>query len=285
VPSSWITSPIIFGGYTFPYGMRLSSREQDSRVDQTDIPFTAGINAPAGITGVRTIDLTGIIGGYGAVDSLGQYISNRDQLEAELQLMASWLESGYQKLTIGFADARYCYAQKTKLKVAYQEAENGIIAHVDIEMIAADPRWFATATQNSPTYTYGGSGSNLVSAGSGLVFPVITITTPGVTPSVKIHPGGGSAAPYVKVALPGYTTPAGGDIIIINCDPNPAVRPNAVLLNGAPALYLLGTTGLTNTMGNQAFFPYMQPGSNWSYADPGNPGGSAVITWSDTWIF
>lgn len=282
---TWVTSNVTFGSYNFPYGLRCDYRQADSRIDQADIPFSYGVNAPQGLTGVGTIHLTGMIGGYGAVNSSGVYITTRDLLEAEVQLMKSWLESGYQKLTLGFSDGRYCYAQKSKSKITYNEAEMGIIAHVDIELIAADPRWISPITQNSTVFNHGTAGHTLVSSGSALVYPTVTFTGPGKNPFFKIHPNSSSDSdPYVEIVLT-YTL-ASGDTIIVNCDPNPTVRPSAVLLNGAPRLDLLGTTGSINTAGNQAFFPYMVPGNNRLNIDPdpGNGGASATgqLSWSDT---
>lgn len=285
---TWVTSPITFGGYTFPYGMRLQDRSQDARIDQTDIPFTPGVNAPAGLTGVRTIHLTGIIGGYGAVDSSGAYITTRDQLEAEIQYMAAWLESGYQQLTIGFSDSRYCYAQKSKLKATYREAEQGIIAQIDIELIAQDPRWFSTTVNSTPNMIHGGANQHCDSAGSGIVYPKVTFTANGyaaTNPKFTVYPGShSSSSPYVQIALT-YSM-GGGDVIVVDCDPQN--RPNAVLLNGTPRLDLLGTTGSTNTVGNQSFFPYLVPGNNLVSMNPDASGGThayGVLSWSDTYVF
>lgn len=291
---TFITSSLAFGSYTFPYGMRLQDRQQDTRIDVTDIPFTAGVSAPAGLTGQRTIRLTGMIGGYGAVDSAGAYIQTKDQLEAELQLMMSWLESGYQRFTKGDSDGRYCYAQKSKAKATYKEAENGLIAYVDIELIVADPRWFATAVQSTGQIHHGGGDATKVSNGSGLVYPKVVFTANGdhiTNPTFTVHPGSSSGGSnYVKITLTtaqmsgGHTGTA--DVITIDCDP--ANRPNAVLLNGAPALWLLGNNGCQNTMGNQAFFPYMVPGNNLIHIDPDSSAGVnsyGVLSWSDTWVF
>lgn len=294
-----MTTPLMsrfkFGGYTFPVGMILAERQQDSRVDQTDVPFSPGVNAPAGLTAARTLRLTGQIGGMGAVNSSGIYITTIDLLEAELQLMASWLESGYQQFSAGYADNRYCWAQKTKLKKTLAEAEGGLVAHVEIELVVPDPRWFTGTTNSTSQIHHGGSNVNCVSNGSGLVYPKITFTANGdhcTNPTVKIFVGNstGGSNPYVQLQLDtsqlsgGHTGTA--DVITIDCDP--ANRPNAILLNGAPALYLIGTSGSTNTMGNQAFFPYMVPGNNLVHLDPDASAGSnsyGVLSWSDTWVF
>ena len=62
-------------------------------------------------------------------------------------------------------------------------------------------------------------------------------------------------------------TLAASDVLIINCDPR--ARAQAISLNGSyvtgdgtPYTYLLGTSGITNTIGNDATFPYMIPGAN-----------------------
>lgn len=273
--SGFLQSAASFGGYTFPYGMRLEARESDQRIDEVDIPYLPGSNAPQGVAKSVVISLTGQIGGDGAVDSSGDYITTRDQLEAELQLMRSYLESGYQQLTLGFADGRYCMAQKQKLKVQYNEAEGGKIAHIDLEFLVQDPRFFSADTHTQSLSL--GVGAAINNAGTCLSFPKFTLTATGAAtnPAFSVQPNGGTG--YVRVAL--TVSLNDGDVVQIDCDPRN--RANAVLLNGVPRLDLLGTNGCTNTNGDQNFFPYLQPGNNTTTVSLDSGTATVTASWQD----
>lgn len=276
--SSFLQGAVSFGGYTFPYGVRLSVREHDSRIDEVDIPYTAGSQAPQGVAHSITISLTGQIGGDGAVDSSGDYITTRDQCEAEVQLMMSWLESGYQQLTIGLADGRYCMAQKQKCKVQYNETEGGRIAHIDIDFLVQDPRFLSASTHTTDLTI--GTNATIANAGNALSYPkfTLTATAPATNPTFKVTPAGGSG--YIEIAL--TVSLSDGDVITIDCDPRN--RDNAVLLNGIQRLDLLGTSGCTNTNGDQNFFPYLQPGNNTVLVSLATGTATASTSWQDAFI-
>jgi hypothetical protein len=273
--TGFIQSAVAFGGYTFPYGVYISARQSDQRVDEVDIPYTAGSQAPQGVAKSVVISLTGQIGGDGAVDSEGNYITTRDQLEAEVQLMRSWIESGYQELTLGFADGRYCMAQKQKLKVTYAATENGRIAHVDIDLLVQDPRFLSAATHTEDLTA--GTAATIANAGTALSYPkfTLTATAAATNPTFQVSPAGGSG--YVQIAL--TVNLNDGDVLVIDCDPRN--RANAVLLNGVPSLSLLGTNGCTNTNGDQNFFPYLQPGNNSALVTLATGSATIVASWQD----
>ena len=74
-----------------------------------------------------------------------------------------------------------------------------------------------------------------------------------------------------------------GDTLVIDCDPRN--RANAVTLNGTPRLDLLGTSGLTNTVGDNAFFPYLLAGQNIVYAKSVTANGTSItLTFNSAWL-
>jgi hypothetical protein len=123
---------------------------------------------------------------------------------------------------------------------------------MDVRLVAA------TITENSFTATNDGELTG---------YPLITFTQP--------HADGNASAPItLKVfpaGAPGYIeltldlSLQAGDELVIDC--YPTHRSDGILytphggetVNG---LYLLGTTGIVNTIGNRATFPYFLPGIN-----------------------
>lgn len=277
---SFVPSVYSFGDYTFPIGFVLVERDQDSRIDTVDIPMRDGSLAPAGVEAAKSLRLVGQVGGNGAVDSSGNYITTRDQCTAELNLMASYLRQGYQQLKAGDADGRYIWAQKQKFVATYEPGCGGRIAQVEIQFLAQDPRWLSAATN---THDFGAGGTaNVDGAGSAIAYPQLTVHGPFTNPYLQITPAGesGSVKVTATVAL------VAGDVLVIDCDPRN--RANALLLNGAPRLDLLGTSGSVNTLGNDAYFPYLSPGTNsvTAGAAGGNGSGSDItLTWQDAWSF
>ena len=275
---TFVQSAISFGGYTFPAGFRLDQRVQDNVIEEVKIPFLDGTSAPASSRDSKKIHVVGTIGGWGAVDSSGAYIGNRDQAEAELNLMYSYLESGYQQLKVGATPARYIYAQKIKSTAQYEEASQQQKIDVDITFLAQDPRWLATATSSI------GGGTSIAaviatSNGSSLTYPKFTFSGAYTNPTLTVYPGNGT--PYITCAM--TLTMVGGDTLVVDCDPRN--RQNAILYNGNPRLDILGTAGLTNTVGDAAFFPYLLAGANKVNANGSVNGTSVTMTWQDAYLF
>jgi hypothetical protein len=277
---AFATSTISFGAYVFPASFSLVSRDQPAVIDEVKIPFLDGTNAPAGTRSSKTITLNGTIGGPGAVDSAGNLLSNRDQVEAEANLMSSYLESGYQQLEVGAGNfsgtPRYIMAQKRKSTFTYVEGMRQSVIGVEIEFLAQDPRWLAV----TPTAIPAASSLNATYAvgGSGITYPVFTFTGGYVNPVVSVSPAGtgGSITLSLTAAM------GGGDVVVIDCDPRN--RANGVLLNGVRRLDLVNPQS-TNTTGGAEFFPYLLPGGNVITAS-GSPNGSHVaVSWREAYLF
>jgi phage-related protein len=267
---SYVQSALSFGGYIFPAAFVLLQRDQPTSIDEVKVPMYMGTTAPVGTMGSKVLSLRGTIGGQGAVDSAGVYILNKTQAEAELNLMASYLESGYQPFGISQTPPRTIAAQKRKFTTKPRDGTDQACVDVEIELVAPDPRWIGTASASiaaSGTATAGGSAPT---------FPKATFTGAGTPPTLKIQPAG--SAGYVQV-IAGYTMLA-GDTLVIDCDPRN--RAKAILLNGLPRLDLLGTAGATNTVGDNAFFPYLLPGAN-TVTMTG--AAARVLQWSDAFLF
>lgn len=274
---TFVQSPISFGAYVFPAGFRLAGRDNDAVIEEIKVPFLDGTSAPAGSRNSKVIRVTGQIGGNGAVDSSGSYITNRDQAEAEINLMTSYLEAGYQQLKVGSTDGRFIWAQKRKFSTVVAEATNQTVIQVDVEFLAQDPRWLAAAASTL-------SGASLAAvlatnSGSALTYPKFTFTGAYVNPFASVNPGNGAG--YITAAT--VLTMGAGDTLVIDCDPRN--RANAVLLNGVPRLDLLGSNGITNTMGDSAFFPYLLPGNNAVTAHGSSGGTSVTASWQNAWLY
>jgi hypothetical protein len=278
-----VTSKLAFGGYTFPAGFMLLSRDQPSVIDEQKIPYSDGANIPQGSRGAKVIVIKGTIGGSGAVDSGGSYIQNRDQAEAELNLMSSYLESGYQQLSVGagtFAGAaRYIVAQKRKFTVTYAESAFQAVIDVQIELVAQDPRWLASAAA-----TIGPSTSILNLAqtigGSTITYPVATFVGAYQRPYLNVNFFGGRNIQIGTIAALGA-----GDTFVIDTDPRN--RANGMLLNGVPRLDLIDMGSSVNTAGDAAFFPYLLPQALLISADSLTAvrGTSVTVTWREAYSF
>jgi phage-related protein len=265
-----MASAISFGGYTFPAATRLLSRDQPSTVDEQKIPFVDGANAPPGPRGSKVITIEGTVGGVGGIDSLGQYITSSAQLEAELNLMSSYLESGYQPLALSdITPARTILAQKRKSTFTPVPGSSRTAYDFTIELLAPDPRWLATAAS-----TLTGAGT-ATSAGSGPTYPVITLTGYGSAPAVTIAPAGGSGSITLALAATGIS-----GAITIDCDPRN--RKNGILVAGVARLDLINMATSINSNGDSAFFPYLGPGNN---AVSYSGAGTAAMNWRDAYLF
>jgi len=256
VAPQFVQSALSFGSYTFPSGFMLLSREQPRTIDEVKVPMLDGSHAPAGSRGSKVIKLRGTIGGQGAVDSFGYYINNRDQAEAEANLMAAQLSSGYQQLMVGANPQRYLWAQCRKFTATYVESENQSVLECEIEFMAADPRWLSTVVKS---VDIGGQTNPIVTTvGSAITYPKYTFNgptagQPNVNPRIFAYVPGG-----VIIVSIAYTM-APTDTVVFDCDPRN--RASAVTLNGAPRLDLLGTGGIYNSANDGAFFPYLRPGA------------------------
>lgn len=283
---SFATSQISFGSYVFPSGFKLSTRTNDTNIDEVQIPFQNGTHIPPGYRNSLVIQVDGTIGGAGAVDSLGNYITNRTQCEAEVQLMRQYLIAGYQPFSYGLGQGggsgatavRTISAQLTKFSVTYGEANNAAVAVVAIQFTAPNPSWYAATTKSLTLSGTGTQTGTATSAGSDTSYPIFTLTGTGVNPAVKIAPNGYSG--YIEVSM--TRTMTGSDTIVVNCDPRN--RANGILLNGTPTLSLAGTAGFINTLGTADFFPFITPGANTVSVISTSGSVSCTVTWQDTYI-
>ena len=268
---TFVTSRLSFGGYAFPAAFMLVYRQQDTTVDVVKLPYQDGSNIPTGTRSEKKISIKGTIGGAGAVDSSGNYITTRDQAEAELNLMSSYLEAGYQQLSVGASPARYLLAQKTSFKATPMEGTSQTAISVEIEFVAQDPRWIAT-TQSSSTALNG----TLTSNGTTIVWPKFTITAAAAGATIQIAPSGYSG---IKLVLLNGAVSSGTLIV----DTDPRNRASAVINNsGVVQLSLVDYVNTLNNNGDSSFFPYMRPGAN---ALTTTNITAMTTTWSDAWLF
>ena len=273
---AFVQSAISFGAYQFPAAFWLRSVQDDATIDEVKIPFLDGTSAPPGTRGSKKINVSGTIGGFGAVDSSGNLILTRDQAENEAQLMRSYLASGYQKLVVGYTPARYIYAQLQKFTTAPVQYAGRLALGVELTFLAQDPRWLASAAGSVSLPV--GVTENVTSNGTTQTYPIVTINGPLTNPFVKVTPAGASG--YIEDAL--AVTLASTDQIVVDCDPRN--RANAVMLNGVPRLDLLGTAGVTNTLGDSAPFPYLRVGVNTALVSAASGTGASTIAWNDAWL-
>ncbi len=259
-------SLVSFGSYLFPIGTVVKTRAADTDIEESKMLGLDGTIAPPGVLAAHIVTLDIEIGHGGDWDpSLTpddiDYLNTLDDLNDSLNNLFAQLEQGYQALTLGYTPARTIQAQKRKFTPAYLEGTARAHATVSMDFYAPDPRWLSVAATTIDTNDFTATNNgNMVS------YPVITFTQSGSGPasapiSLQIKPGGGMA--YIEQTL--NLTLLAGDVLVINCDPRqraqgiiytPAIGPQ---VNG---LYLLGTTGIVNTLGNNATFPYFLPGSN-----------------------
>jgi hypothetical protein len=250
--------PIEFAGYLFPVSTWLAERDQDTNLDEIVIPLRDGSNIPTGTRKAKIITLKSTIGGIGAIDTFGNFITTRDQANAELNRLEAALSAGKQPLLVGDSDGRYIIAQRKTVKYVPEQGGNASVVGVQIDFIAEDPRWLSAALLQVPTQ--GGPDSvTATSDGNAITYPILTLTATGScsNPVYQVEPAGLTG--YIQVAP--TVAMNTGDVLVI--DSNPRNRPNAITLNGVPRLDLLSSTGaLINTVGNTEFFPFFFGGGN-----------------------
>jgi hypothetical protein len=259
-------SLVSFGDYLFPIGARIDSRQASTDVEETKMLGLDGTIAPAGVLAAQIIQLDIEIGGGGDVDPSSTdmdliYLRSPDQLNNALNNMFAQLEQGYQPLTIGYTPARTIQAQKRKLELKYMEGTARRHATASLEFYAPDPRWLSVAS-----HTLAISGDAATNAGNMISYPVVTYTQTGgaasAPVSLKVYTGN-TSTPYIELSL--NLTLQSGDVLVINCDPRQRAQGIIYTPSGMSpvnGLYLLGTTGITNTVGNDATFPYLVPGAD-----------------------
>lgn len=276
-------SYISFGSYLFPIGAMVKNRDASTEIDETKMLGLDGAIAPPGVLGAQIITVEIEIGGGGDFDpssTVGHvtYLQSMDDLNNALNEAFAAFEQDYQALTLGYTPARTIQAQKRKFNPAYLEGSARRHAAVSMDFYAQDPRWLSVAAQTETV-----SGSTCTNNGNMVSYPVITYTQTGggasAPVSLKVFPGSGS--PYIELDL--NITLASGDVLVINCDPRQ--RSQGIMYtpsagNPTPRLDLLGTMGITNTIGNNALFPYLLAGANKANFAGAN---SIALVWNDAY--
>jgi hypothetical protein len=278
---SFVQSQVQFGAYVFAAATRVLTRDQPTTIDEEKIPFLDGSSAPSGTRGSKIITLDGMIGGLGAVDSSGTLMTSSNHAEAEINLLSSYLESGYQPLQfLDILPARTLQVQKRKSTFTPVPGSGRTAYDFTIEMLAQDPRWVAAAvTTVGPTAFIANSGP--VIGGSAITYPVFTFIGAYVNPTIYITPAGLSGSIRLQVTR----SMLAGDTLVLDCDPRN--RLTAVKLNGVPRLDLIDFTLTTNAAGDSAFFPYLLPGTTVSL-NAGSftvNGTSVTVTWREAYLF
>jgi hypothetical protein len=269
-------SLIQFGDYVFPAAFYVSERDQENDLDDQKIPLRDGSVIPIGSRKAKTISIAGTIGGHGAVDSSGNYILNRDQATAELNLMELALSQGKQPLIVGDSDARVIICQRKMMKAKPLQGGRAMTIDVQIDFVAEDPRWQSATLRSGGPFAPG--SETITAVGNAIAYPIITITATANNvpcPAVSISPAGFGGVVQVTPTL----TLASGDVVAI--DSNPRNRPNAIMYNGVARLDTLSTaSAIFNSIGNAEFFPYLLGGEN---AVDVNNASSSGFTWTIVW--
>lgn len=260
--SSLVESAISFGSYTFPFGSWVKVREGSTDIDESPMLGLDGTIAPAGVLKAQTLSVEIPIGGDGSWDPKSTsgdiiYLITMDDLNNAANDLFAQLEQGYQALNVGYTPARTINAQKRKFEIPYSEATGRRNAAISIEFYAPDPRWLAEVVQ---TITSSGTATN---NGNMISYPIVTYQQSGgaasAQPTLKVDTGAGHVELTLNITL------QDGDELVIDCDPRQ--RANGIVYtpsggNPTPDLALLGTTGIVNTIGNDATFPYLLPGTH-----------------------
>lgn len=275
---TYAQSLVAFGSYTFPIGTMVKSRKLSSDIDETKMLGLDGTIAPPGKLQAQTLTLEIEIGGGGDIDPVRNAIINTiDDLDNAANDLFAALAAGYENLVLGLTPARYLTAQKKEYSIQYLEGSGRRHANMSVDFYAPDPRFKSVTTT---TRTSGGSATN---AGNAPTYPVVTYAQTGGAASgqviLQIIPTG--ATGHVKLTL-GITL-QDGDVLVIDCDPRN--RANGIVYTpsgGDPVsgLYLLGTTGIENTLGDDSTFPFMLPGGNTVSFSGAN---SISFTWADAY--
>jgi hypothetical protein len=275
---SYVTSAIQFGNYIFPSGFRIAQGDQAASLDEIDLLGVDGIHAPSAFAGAQTVTVEGELGGGGDVDSSGSVLATPDEVNNELNLLAQQLRLGLGQLVAGWTPARYLICQqKDNFTRTFEAGFGRRHAAVKLLLSAPDPRWLSAAQH---TVTANGAVTNLGTAKS---YPLLTITGPAVNPALTIYPNASSpTGPHVELNF--AVTLGSSDHLVVNCDPRQ--RQLGILLNGVVAMYVLGTTGVINTIGTADTFPFIaggQGGAVQSYVRVDNVTGSWSLVFQDAW--
>ncbi len=269
-------SVITFGGYQFPIGAILKARQVDQQIDETQMLGRDGTYAASGtaLAQIVTVEI-GIGGGDWSPFTNAQMLT-LDDANDESNRIYGQLALGYQQLVVGETPARYLYAQKQHFKVEYPDGSYRSHATMTIDFYAADPRWLSLSTHT--VNPIDNTATTITNAGTVRAYPEFNFVGPSSgNPSADITPSSsaGSIGFTCNVIL------ALGDILTVNCDPR-ANYDQRVMLNGANRMDLLGTSGLANTVGDDYFFPYLDPGDN-SLIITGSSDPGSYIAWSDAY--
>lgn len=262
--TSLAASVIQFGSYTLPLGAYVKSRDGSSEIEETKMLGLDGAIAPPGLLGAQVVTVSIDIGGGGDVDPASTsmdiiYLQTMDDLNNAANDLFAQLQAGYQALTVGYSPARTINAQKRKFNIGYMEGSGRRHATMDLEFYCPDPRWLATTGSTGST-----SNADITNDGNMTTYPVVTFTQSGGTNSdtvmLRINVG---TSLYVELDLDINLND--GDVLVIDCDPRNRAQGIIYTPDGQPsvvALDLLGTSGIVNTIGNDATFPYLIPGAH-----------------------
>lgn len=291
-----VTSALTFNGYTFPAGFSVDGKDQDVQLDALKLLQTHGSIFTPPTFKPKVVKVSGHIGGYGAVDSLGVSIMDRDAAKAELNRLALAIGNGYGLLSIGnVSSPRTLRCQLQNMIVTPVPGMNQAAVAVSLAFVAPDPRWLGPWR----TYTFispDPGGTNpvppLITYGNAWAFPVFTITGPVSYTAFGAAPIGVNSR-YLRGGniFSGAFTPAArniasGQLFVI--DSQPANRARAVTVNGVPDFTMLQSV-LPGLVGfdQPDIFPVIYPTpSGVTGFEPyfGSPlGPTQSIAWQDAW--
>lgn len=271
-----VGSAISFGGYQLPIGAQFKKRDIDSTIDETQMLGRDGTYAPTGAAAAGTVEVDVVVGGGSFSVFTGLELITVDDINNELNRIYAQLASGYQQLVLDTTPARYCLAQKQKMSIDYLESTNRTFATMAIAFYLADPRWLSlTAHEVNPIDTI---ATTITNAGSVRTFPEFNFVGPSTgNPTALVTPAG--AAGMIT-----FTCGVGliaGDVLNVQCDPRTPYD-QRMTLNGVNRIDLLGATGITNTVGDDFCFPYLNPGDNIvSIRGASDP--SSYVAWPDAY--
>lgn len=276
-------SLIAFGSYGFPITAFVKKREASTDIDESKMLNLDGTIAPAGVLKAQKLAVQMDIGHDGTWDpGLSTptdivYLLDQDDFNNAANSLLAALDEGYQALTLGYTTPpRTTQAQKESCEVTFEESQGRCHGSIAIEFYIPDPRWLDT-TVKSITAT-----GSATSAGNMPSYPIVTYQQTGggagAPVSLKVDTGAG----YVELNL--AITLASGDELVIDCDPRARSFGGIIYTpsGGSPTLRydLLGTTGIVNTIGNDATFPYLLPGTHTVTLAGAN---SMLFQWQDAY--
>ena len=268
---SYILSAIQFGSYNFPIGFMIKSSEIPRQIDEADLLGQIGTHAPPGLPKSQIITVSGQMGAGGDVGSAGNTLLTLDDFNNEANLIMAALGGGFAQLVAGYTPARYIMAQAKGYKSSHEPGYGRKTGAIDIAFMAPDPRWLSATTHSWTSGT-------ITNAGNAPSYPVLTIHGPATNPTFFIGLGTAGVMLSFSLAL------GSGHTLVVNCDPRQ--RAQAVLVDGTVATYILGASGIANTLGTADCFPFIAPnagGANTITVTGIGGGGSASMAWQDAW--